>query len=135
MTARRPRPWFRFTTFLRDDAAATAAEFALVIPLFLLIVFGTISGSIMMSAVNQVHYAAERAARCLAVDVSAACPSGTIDAYAKKFYFGPSLTGLTFTTTAPACGKRVVGTGSYDLFSGVGSTSVTITANACYPVI
>ena len=56
-------------TFLVDERAATAAEFALVVPVFLLLMFGTINGSIMMSAITQMHYASERAARCLSVDV------------------------------------------------------------------
>jgi Flp pilus assembly protein TadG len=125
----------RIAAFFRDDRAASSAEFALVVPVFLIIIFSTISGAIMMSAITQMHYAAERAARCLSVDVSDDCPVGTIDAYAKTYYNGPGMAGLTFTPTQnQPCGNRVVGTGSYELFTGVAATSVNLSATACYPV-
>jgi Flp pilus assembly protein TadG len=121
--------------FRRDDRAATSAEFALVVPLFIILLFSTINGSLMLSAATQMHYAAERAARCLSVDVAGDCSAGTIDAYAKSFYDGPTLTGMSFTTTAPACGNRVVGTGTYELVGGLEMTSVSMSATACYPKI
>lgn len=126
----------RCTTVLRDDSAATAAEFALVLPIFLGLIFSTINGSIMVSAAIQVHYAAERAARCLSVDVGGNCSVATIDAYAKKFYEGPGIAGLIFTPTAGLpCGNQVVGSGTYELVSGLNATSVSISASSCYPVI
>ena len=121
--------------FRRDQSAATAAEFALIVPIFLGLLFSTINGSIMMSAVTQMHYAAERAARCLSVDVSNTCPVGDIDTYAKTFYDGPGLGDLVFSQTALACGNQVVGTGTYELVNGLALTSVSISATACYPVI
>jgi Flp pilus assembly protein TadG len=120
---------------LGDDSASTSAEFALIVPLFLILVFGTINGSAMLSAATQMHYAAERAARCLSVDVAGNCSAGAIDAYAKSFYDGPALTGMNFAATAPACGNQVIGTGTYELFSGVAATSVSMSATACYPKI
>ena len=119
--------------FLRNNAAATSAEFALVVPFFLVLVFGTINGSIMMSAVTQMHYAAERAARCQAVDVAGDCDDA--DAYAKSMYNGPTLTGLAFAPSDQTCGKQVVGTGSYELISGMSVTTVNISSTACYPLI
>ncbi|MEP6867561.1 MAG: TadE/TadG family type IV pilus assembly protein [Novosphingobium sp.] len=120
--------------FLRDERAASAAEFALVLPVFLGLTFSAINGSIMLSAAIQTHYAAERAARCLSVDVAGNCTSGTIDAFAKTFYNGPALTGMVFTASQPACGNQVVGTGTYQLISGLDVTTVTIGATACYPL-
>jgi len=119
----------------REQSGATAAEFALVVPTFLLLVFGTINVGMAMSAVIQVHYAAQKAARCLSTDVTATCTTGNIDTIAKSYYDGPGMTALTFSATAPACGNKVTGTGSYDLVTGFSSTAVTITANACYPNI
>lgn len=121
-------------TLLQDDRGGGAAEFALVLPVFVLLVFGTINGSIMYSAQTQMHYAAERTARCKAVDVNGACDSA--DAYAKGHYHGPNLSGLLFTATDDAtCGWRVTGNGKYQLMTGFDSTAVTISANSCYPKI
>jgi Flp pilus assembly protein TadG len=119
----------------REDSGATAAEFALVVPTFLLLVFGTINVGMAMSAVIQVHYAAQKAARCLSTDVTGSCTAGNIDTIAKGYYGGPGMTSLTFTASAPSCGNNVTGSGSYDLVTGFSSTAVTITANACYPEI
>jgi Flp pilus assembly protein TadG len=133
MTPRRP---FSAIAFRRDQRGATAAEFALIVPVFLALIFLTINGAIMLSAVIQTHYAAERAARCLSVNISSDCTSGAIDTYAKGFYNGPSLTGMLFTAdTAATCGSQVTGSGSYTLITGLTPTTVNISATACYPKI
>lgn len=135
------RPPVRFGALLRalrdDRSGAAASEFALVVPFFIVLVFGTINTGIALSAVNQVHYAAERSARCLATTVSDACTKAAIDAYAKGFYNGPGLTAFAFSSpnTDPACGKQVTGTGGYEILTGFESTAVTISATACYPII
>jgi hypothetical protein len=122
------------TALIRNEQGGGAAEFALVLPLFVILVFGTINGSIMYSAQTQMHYAAERAARCKSVDVSGTCDDA--DAFAKGMYDGPALTGLLFTATDDAsCGWRVTGSGDYQLMSGFDSTAVTISADSCYPKI
>jgi Flp pilus assembly protein TadG len=121
--------------FLRDTSATTAAEFALVLPVFILLIFGTIGTGIALSAIIQMHFAAEKAARCLAVDISGNCPN--VDTFAKTYYNGPSMTGLLFqeqtTLPAPACGRLVVATGTYQFFTGLKSSSLALKAQACYP--
>lgn len=123
--------WRRFA---RDDRGAAAAEFALVVPVFLMLVFGTISVGLAMSAINQIHYAAERSARCLSVDEGGNC-TGDINVYAKGFYHGPSVTALNFAATSQACGNRVIGTAGYEIVTGFSSTAINISATACYPEI
>lgn len=127
----------RLAAFRGDTSGATAAEFAIVVPVFVILVFGTISAAIAMSAVTQMHYAAERSARCLATTVSAACTKEAIDTYAKGLYNGPGLTAFSFTspTTDPACGRQVTASGDYAIVTGFESTSITISATACYPII
>lgn len=127
----------RLAALAGNSSGAAASEFALVVPFFIVLVFGTINTGIAMSAVTQIHYAAERSARCLATTVSSACTKAAIDAYAKGHYNGPGLTAFAFSspTTDPACGKQVTGTGSYEILTGLDSTAVTISATACYPVI
>jgi Flp pilus assembly protein TadG len=120
--------------FLRDTSATTAAEFALVVPIFIALTFGTFSTGVAFSAITQMHFAAEKAARCLAVDVAGNCTN--IDSYAKKFYGGPGMTTLTFqeqtTAPAPACGHLVVANGTYQFITGFHSSAMTLTAQACY---
>lgn len=124
-------------TFLRDESGTPASEFVLVLPFFVVVMFGTINGALAMSAVNQIHYAAERSARCLAVNVTLSCTKANIDSWAKNWYRGPGLTSLAFTspTTDPACGRQVIGTGAFSIITGIDATAVTLTATACYPII
>lgn len=79
-------PFKRFRVFLRDSAGATAAEFALVLPVFLLIVFGTINMALAMSAVVRLHFVTETAARCLSVNTTGACTAANINTYATSLY-------------------------------------------------
>lgn len=124
---------------MRNSSGATAAEFALVLPVFLALVFGTINAGIAMSAVNQVHYAAERSARCLSTTVVPSTTAGScganIDTYAKTWYKGPGLSGLTFTSQKIACGNEVRGSGRYDMLTGFDAFTINISAKACYPLI
>jgi Flp pilus assembly protein TadG len=133
--------WLR--GFVCDTSAASAAEFALVLPIFLLLTLGTISVGILLSAITQMHFAAEKAARCLSVDVAGNCPAtdSAIDTYAKKFYQGPALSGLTFSgppsplTNPLSCGNQVNARGSYQFLTGVSRSTVNLSASACYAVI
>lgn len=121
--------------FGRDTSGASAAEFALVVPFFILTVFATINTCLALSAVNSMHFAAERTARCLAVGGSTACSSDA-NSYAKGWYRGPGLNGLTFTgSTDTTCGKLVTATANFNIITGLNSTAVTISAKACYPLI
>lgn len=123
------------SAFSRDPSGTTAAEFALVVPLFVILVFGTINTCLLIAAFINMQYAAQRTARCLSVDIAATCTPGNVDTFAKGLYNGPSVTGLTFASTTPACGTQVTATGSFELMTGLSATSVNLSAQACYPKI
>lgn len=120
--------------FGRDTFGASAAEFALVLPFFVLLVFATINTCLALSAVNSMHFAAERTARCLAVGGSTSC-SSNVDSYAKGWYRGPGLIGLQFQNPTDTCGKLVTGKADFNIITGLNSTKITINAKACYPLI
>lgn len=121
--------------FLRCDRGATAAEFALVLPLLLITVFSTIYLSFALGALSGMHAATEQAARCWSVNKAGLCTEANINTFATALYQGPGLTGLTFTPSSPACGRQVAGTGSFNMFTGISQISVTLSTSACYPVI
>jgi Flp pilus assembly protein TadG len=50
------------------DSGATAVEFALVLPPFLMLLFGIISASLVVYTAASLHYAVEGAARCYSVN-------------------------------------------------------------------
>jgi Flp pilus assembly protein TadG len=123
------------TAFLHDENGTTAAEFALVLPVFLLTVFSTMYLCMLLGAVASLHAATEQAARCLSVNAAKPCTAANINTYAKNLYSGPGITGLNFVTNVSACGNNVTGAGTFSLFTGLGSIGVNVSASACYPII
>ncbi len=123
---RAPRAW-------ACERGATAAEFALILPALVLLTIGSINVSIMMFAVSQLHFAVEKAARCVAIS-STLCPTPTT--YAQSLYKGPTLTGLAFTKPASSCGSngaQILGTGTYNFVTGLANIPVNLSATACHP--
>lgn len=131
----------RLRTYLVDTSGATAAEFGLVIGVFLMLVFGTIGLSIALWANSTLQYATQVAARCASiqpyVNGQQTCTNSTqIVAYAKSHYLGPGLSSLTFSSSQTSCdgvdtGYTVTGTGSMQIIE-VGNP-LTLTASACFP--
>jgi Flp pilus assembly protein TadG len=136
--------------FLRDERAAAAVEFALVVPVLFMLILGIISTSVMYYTQSAMHEAAERAARYWAVSdsgwtIASSCsfsaPAGTTGLtlpvgctsaasgyskpadFATNNYIGASVTSLTFT---PTTGNCTWGGGSF------GGPGVIMTATGTY---
>ncbi len=125
------RPLVRF---LADRCGSSAAEFALVLPLFLLLVLGTIHISFAVYAASTLHWAVEAAARCASVRAGSTCPTfADIQTYAASMYQGPGI-GANFVASVDlTCGSRVTGTGSYGVHAGLLNVTIPLSATACYP--
>ena len=119
--------------FMDCHQGSTAAEFALVLPLMLLLSIGTIAVGAMMFANTALHYATQDSARCYAVKTSVCANADAVQDYGEGKYGGPPLDSLTFTATAAACGRQVVGTGTFVMSTGLGDLDVDMSATACYP--
>jgi Flp pilus assembly protein TadG len=130
MTMRNNR---RRNSFWRSEGGSTAVEFALVLPLLAMLILGTLGLMTAMSMNTALHFAVEDAARCAAVRTTVCTNQTTTSTYANGKYNGPSLDSLTFTLTSPACGKQVVGAGTFVLSTGLGAINVPMSVQACYP--
>jgi Flp pilus assembly protein TadG len=129
----RHRPLTRPFRFLRSDLGATAAEFALILPLLTLVTIGSINLGVMMYTVTSLHYAVEDAARCATVQAPVCTASGkTPVTYAATRYKG--IGAATFRLTKPSCGNLMTGTVAYIFQAGLVSMSVPMTAKACRPL-
>jgi Flp pilus assembly protein TadG len=117
--------------FRSSERGATAAEFALVLPVVVLLCLGSIGFMMMMAAMSGLHFAVEDAARCAAVNKTVCSSDGATKTYATGRYSGPTISGLTFTSTATGCGRRVTATGTIN-FVGLPVTA-PVSAVACYP--
>jgi Flp pilus assembly protein TadG len=119
----------------QDERGATALEFAILAPVFFLLIFGIIAFGLLFWTQVGLQHGAEMAARCASINATR-CPTsnpGTITTYATQQSLGLSLPASTFTYSKPACGNQVSATYKY-VFPGIRNLSpLTLTAQACFP--
>ena len=116
-----------------DERGTTAIEFAIVGPIFIMLIIGIMYLCMCLAVVGSMHYAVEEGARCASVKTTVCTDQSSTVSYTQNHYFGPS-TLPTFTYNAAAtCGHSVSGTISYVLDVGLKQFTVPITASACFP--
>lgn len=118
-------------TFWRDRRGASAVEFGLLLPVFVMLTLGTINLSQLMFAVNSLHYAVEEAARCGAIDTTACGSLSKTEAFARSRYSGPEVA-ANFVASDTGCGRRVLVTGAFKLETGVTVLNIPLTAESCF---
>lgn len=128
----------RFELWHRRDGIA-AVEFALLAPVFLITLLGTIEIGRLMWTQNALNYAVQEASRCMTLKTcGAGGPAGYAAAVSTNF------TTSNFTATTVACGNQV--SASYPfifltslvnlngMLNQVGiPNGVTLTASSCFP--
>ena len=124
-----------------DERGATAVETALILPAFLLVVFGIIEFGRGVWVQAALQYAVSQAARCASLQ-SSSCTD--VPSYAASNTLGLTVPSSTFTYTSGAsCGitaytKGYQVTASYQFSSVVGGlipqlASITLRAKSCHP--
>ncbi len=149
---------------IKDPSGAVLVEYTLLFPLFVLTIFGAIQAGLLLWTQVGLQHGVDLAARCASVSDAAikagrdvtAQPTGcynqngnaTANASRLKQYAASQSYGLNppasaFTvSTSPAvgCGNLVVASYPYNLLGGTTvedafyNFSLTITAQACYPL-
>lgn len=128
------RRMHRFRHFRRSEQGSSAAEFALVFPVFIALVLTVINLSLVLYGVTGLHFAAQKTARCLAMNsVEGTISANTCLADAPSRYAGPVI-GVSFVRTTAGCGNTVTGTGTFPLRTGLVNLSMPLSASACYPL-
>jgi len=118
--------------FWRDIRGATAMELALLLPVFVMLIFGLINTSLMAGALSGMHYAVEEASRCYAVNKTTCATIDATRTYAQGKYRGPGAQ-PTFAITTAGCGHTVTATTTFDLELALTVLHVPLSATACYP--
>lgn len=129
---------------ITNDAGATVIEFALLAPVFILFLFGTIEASRMMWMQQTLEEVAYATARC--ASVSASCSDTAARqafAVARSGAYGIGITTADVTAQGNVTcrgfptSNRVVITHGFNsvLEAMVGSFPDTLTAESCYPVM
>lgn len=115
-----------------DSAGAAAVEFALVVPIFLLLLIGIMEFGRLLWTQNALHYAVEEAARCSAID-SSLCGSATATQSFAATRSGLDFATSVFTVTTASCGSEVAASYPFAFVAFLSRYSVTLKAQACYP--
>jgi Flp pilus assembly protein TadG len=122
---------------LRLDAkGTTAVEFAIVAPVFVALVVGTISLCIGLFLIGSLHFAVQEGARCASVrtecQVNGSPDATATEAYTQNQYVGPAVS-PKFTYAAAPCGNSVSASINYSMNLGFKTFTVPISATACFP--
>ena len=121
----------------RDERGATALEFAILAPVFFLLIFGIIAFGMLFWTQVGLQHGAEMAARCASINTTL-CPNGNQSAvtnYAMQQALGLSLPASTFTysTPPPPCGNQVSAIYTFVFPDILNLSPLTLTALACFP--
>ena len=126
------------TALWRNRRGAAAVEFAMLAPVFLMMLIGTVMMAMMFFTNSSLHFAVQAAARCVSVKTTVCTNAATTLAFAASNYFGAS-TAPTFTCTGrvcggtAACGNKVTGQISFTFEVGMARYVTPLRADACYP--
>ena len=120
--------------FLSEGGSSTV-ELAIILSVFLSMLFGIVNTGIVLWTMASLHYAAETSARCAAVGSTGCTDASSIKSYALDHYFGVSLGGTNpFSYSATGCGHTVTASYTYSLvIPMVGTYPLSLSTTACSP--
>lgn len=124
----------RVVRAIRQDGGASAVEFALVFPVFILMVLGIFEISRALWTNSLLNYAVQAAARCGAVD-STTCGSSTDTVtYAVQNSSPLTVPSGDFTASTQSCGSQVTVAFPFTpIVPQMIPFDITLSAQACYP--
>lgn len=125
--------WRAFRRVLAARNGNTTVEFALVGLLFFALIIGVVEIGRVLWTLNALHYGAQQAARCAAVNSTLCGTNGLLQTWAAGIG-GSALPGTAFTLdTGAACGMNVTASYTLVLYIPYMKMNPTLTATACFP--
>jgi Flp pilus assembly protein TadG len=117
-----------------NRSGLAALEFALLLPLFLLLVIGVMQLGQLFWTQTALQHAVQMAARCATVNTTTCGTATQIKAYAATQAYGMVVAPATFTVTTPTCGNNVAATTTFTFLTTLFPVSnITLQAQSCYP--
>lgn len=118
----------------RPRSGAAAVEFALLLPVLLMLLVGIIDVSRLLWARSILAFAVEEAARCAAVDANACATAPQTQAHAAAAVVGLSISPTAFLVSEASCGAQVSTTYTFDpVLPWLFDPPPTFTVKACFP--
>jgi Flp pilus assembly protein TadG len=117
----------------RDQSGNAMVEFAMILPVFILIVVGGMYLALLGFTIASMHYAVQQGARCASLN-STVCSDNTATAtFTTSKFWGTTLAAPTFTASTASCGHKVSGTITATLNTGFTVLSIPVKASSCFP--
>jgi Flp pilus assembly protein TadG len=123
----------RFKALRLNEQGTTAVEFAIIAPVFIAMLVGTIALCVALFLVGSLHFAVEDAARCASVKTTICPDSATTITYAQNHYYGPNVSPTFNPPVDAACGKSMSASISYSMNVGFRTFVIPVSATACFP--
>lgn len=129
--------WGWLWSAMGDRRGGAIIEFAVAMPVFVMLLFGIFEFGRMLWIQNALHYSVQQAARCASVNATTCGSTSAIRSYAASIA-GANIPSSAFTVTLSASCGSVTGdkvTASYPLSLNVPYMSLnpTLTAQSCFP--
>jgi hypothetical protein len=117
-----------------DERGASAVEFALTAPVFLMFAFGLIQCGLLLWTQLGLQHGVEMAARCASINTKLCGSAGDVQKFAVQQAYGLNPPPATFTLSTPACGKQVSASYTVALVTTYfGMPTLTLHARSCFP--
>lgn len=116
----------------RDRTGSLTVDFAMIAGPLLSLLLGTMEVGRLLWYQNALNYSVEEGARCATVDANNCNTTDQIKSYAAA-RSGVGFASTVFSVSSPACGNQVNASYPMSLSIPFVSTSVTLTAQSCYP--
>ncbi len=134
--------WTINSRYKGDTRGAVAIEFAIVLPVLLVLMLGIMDVGRLMWTYSTITRATQAAARCFAIKAAGCATATETQNYAVTQVWGLTIDASTFTVSTPACGAQVSASYTFafvipwfDPVSPFGSSnSMPLSAVACYPM-
>ena len=125
---------FRVARSMREEGGASAIEFALVFPVFILMVLGIFEFSRALWTSSLLNYAVQAAARCSAVDSTTCGSAADTVSYAVQNSSPLAIPSGDFSASTQNCGSQVSVTFPFTfIVPQLLPFDITLSAQACYP--
>ena len=124
----------RFSGVNGDVKGASAIEFTLMAPLYILLIVAAVEGVLLMWTHLSLQHGTEMAAQCASNDIINCGDTDSIKTYAAHQTYGLNPPPSVFSVDLPKCGNRVSATYSYRfLTSHFGVPPLNLSAQFCVP--
>jgi Flp pilus assembly protein TadG len=117
--------------FAGSNSGATAVEFAVIGPVLLTLLVGSLYVCVLLYSGVNLQTAVEQAARCYSLQMTQCKTTTQVATYAAGLYSGAN--SPTFIASSPTCGHQVSATVSVSFIGEIAGFNVPLTAQACYP--